>query len=640
MYTKPYLSEKVLLLLLAVIFWAGMAQAQTKPVEALKPILIVDPRTMTEDERAQVLPNLAQLLDVNDWETITVEPDDNLYLIINRKYRWYDRLYRKTAKALAELIRIVNNLPAIEKLRSGQKLRVPRLPQRPLRDGADADSTQVLEMRANLLYRTGLEELSLEKENRPTPTVNLRAAATWTIFAPAEKLGLFLGRTPKAILKTTIGRTIYIGATTETAVLNLAVAGTCSSPVLSFRESQETTSTLANLVPSPDAKYYLLDFYSGIDSRECPHGKLVLEAARLALEGYGARAFEVSLVPVEVDFYANKDAARAVMNRYVKGFTEDVRKNLEEIVKRLMGWERDRNYPLAQPLFYLQALYADLSARSDVAVVSASFWTRFDGFVWLPPDYSTDSEVVLLNAVLNEEDYLQVEDSSASRIEPIRSFWDRRKDYGVALVGAERSPGVAVGMRSRDGDGVAFLDRGYSLGPPESCLGKRGGASFATPRIGTLFLLARVFWKANGMRITATEAKVRMLLASEVVPAYIGQYASAGIPRLERVLRKDGAFAVDLSGKMHDVTIKGESFLEVTPPNGAAPDQLRFRRGSIGFSGMQVAGGQLYIFREAALKWEKATLATIHLVVVEGGMETTLDSIDQFTLKFKEVAIL
>ena len=637
---RNHIRKLTLLILGLLLLPPSHTDAQETAMQAYQQTVIIDIQSLSEKSRAAVISALAKLKPSTEWPKTTVRSDDNLYSIINDRYHFYQGVYPETTENIVAAIQIANGLADINSIRAGQQLVVPVLPQRPFGTGTEKEYAQVLNLHSNEIFLAQSKDLPLLPGVGETAQKNIRTGDVWVIQMSSEASeALFRDLRKTGVTDHTIKRNIYSGPMAQTAEFNVP------EPIASEVPAESRKSNISNLFQGLDisrtGKYYLLDFYAKRSHQDCPHGTLVLESAKTTLKNYGMGHLKDQIVPMELAFFENKDAALDQIKTYIAQQGERIKYTLQEAVKILKEMKRpgtDKGAVHVVPLLYLQALYANLILAPDTALISSSFYTYFDGYKIFPYTYSTDCTIPLLSAVL---DYPNSEIESFPAVEPLRSFWDFRKDYGVILVGAEDGSGNAIGMSSRNADGVTCLARGVVLGTTGTCVGiQRVGTSFATPVIGSQLLLARAFWKAKGMDISAKEAKVRLLLSSELVASYVGRYASGGIPRIERLLLEEGAFGVMLDGSCVNLPNAdgGNSYVKVRSHDcDGLADQLVFGRGDHRFCGIQKVGERVFIFREDAMKWDEVKIESVKFEISD---QETLDSLDKLFKRYKGVIAL
>jgi hypothetical protein len=440
----------------------------------------------------------------------------------------------------------------------------------------------------------------------------------------------------------TLGREIYVGPTVELVSVSTPVKGTCT-PTNQLEVPSRLKEELSTLKPGMVGKYYLIDYFRGPGATGCEHGEKVLEVARQTLRGYGGPALESDVIPVQANFFADKGAASKIVSAYIKTFrAEAIQKTLMSALDRLKKQSppaESGKYFLS--ILYLQAIFHDLLSRGDMALVSTSIFGQLpDGFGLLPEKfYARKSDSVMLTAA--SDDPMTIEDTY---LEPMRTFWQGRQEYGFAVVGAE-DPRGPFGMTSRYGDGVAVLAPASGWSTSGSCfhIDDDCGTSFATPFIGAQVLLARAFWKSRQFKPSARDIIRHLLLAADVAPDYVGRYASGGVPRLEKIIRLDGVYAETLDGRI-DLVQNVDCSIRVKHPATGKTQTYSLVRGAGGFSGIQFSLAashqpRTFIFRDEIMKWEEVEVVSLSFTHAVGSGVATLD-LEKFTQQFKELSLL
>jgi hypothetical protein len=633
--------------LLVVALRAPLVQAQEPAVVHVRPSVIIDIVGMDDASRAEVIRALATFAskaeNLNQWSTVTVQANENLFSIVARAYRYSDGRYRETARAIAEIVRDANGLVDISSVRVGQRLKLPPLPKRPYDFGSSPTFAQVSKLGEKSRTARVADVLATGEVTRD---VDPRLGTTYiTPQLGADEVGRLLELLPASVKDRVRSRWMYVGPLSETASLVPAGgAAACAAANLAAAHDPGGRVRLppASRPEQPALKYYILDFFNRKDASGCSHGDSVFSVAQRTLQESGVAGMSVDIQKVDLDFYnpANRDNVQQVMAGFAHSYSQDVEAQLlaqyNVLRQKVPAPEPDGS--IRVPLLYIAAIQFNLLHDPATCVISSSYYTRSDGFDWLPKDYRPDSSVVLVNAVLDSDSW--IENSTNSKIEPISSYWMLRKTLGVILVGAEESPGKPFGMFSQDGDGVSCLAPGFGWGA--ACLAK-GGTSLATPVVATQLLIAEDFWRRQQKKIDAREARLRLLLSSEINPAYAGKYASAGVPQLPRLLRTDGAFAVKKDGAIVSVEIGKGSRIEYEGLDGLlhGPFLRRTADPSDEVWGVQVVGSTIYVFRERDMKWFAVTKPVIHVTLsVAGNAPVTYDTIDAFAADFKGVVVI
>ena len=622
-------------LLLYMLLVAFPALGQT-PASHYSPTLIVNWDLLSSKERAAVMTALGNSQPYAKWQDYPVQKGDSVYSIVASRYAYSDARFQKTSNAIARLIQKANNLKDDLLILAGQRIKLPPLPARPHDTGASPDFAQYIDATHGNFAVASVNLVAEETANGKLPKTlkDMRIGSTvWLTLSglEAEKFDASL----PIDLRPTLRDKLYLGPAYEQVEVHLASHQIEDSGKLEFLPDlpPSLAAAVAALTPSDVGTYYIIDFFDGIDSQTCPHGPLVRDVAREVLSRYGASALAANIESKDADFYGNKPAAETVMREYVATtFAPGTRDALNTLIDQIMLWTRNPKQPLAQPLFYIQALYHSLAVKRSASIISSSIWINIDAYRWLPPLYRPTSTAIILGA--GSDDHIAVEDRSIALKEPFHTYYDLRKTYATMLVGAELSPGVPFGMFSTIGDGVTCIGHGFNWGPAGTCLGKLGGTSFATPQIGAELLIARAFWNRNHVDISALDAVRRLLLASDVNPAYVGQYASAGIPDLRRLLRTAQAFSVSASGDVADVVLQPGSTVTI---HGFGTIPFNCDGGACG---LQVIADEPYVFLSSDMRWKRVQIDGLNLILVDNGRTIALTSLQAFSNKYKGVVTL
>ena len=141
------------------------------------------------------------------------------------------------------------------------------------------------------------------------------------------------------------------------------------------------------------------------------------------------------------------------------------------------------------------------------------------------------------------------------------------------------------------------------------------------------------------LNIDAKEARLRLLLSSDVIPSYVGSYASAGSPVVDRLFRKSGAFAVKTDGTTESVTATANSSLSYS--DGQINPTIYFGRGgSPYFCGLQVIENRVFIFTTSDMRWKEVHPTSIHLELQTDTGVKTIQSISEFQTYWRGLSVM
>jgi len=637
--------------------------------------LIVDMRAIPENSRAKVVEALVAMHGLDNWQQVTVDSTNNKTLehIVNNQFRFYRKDFPETTDKLLELIRKRNSIREDEAITPGQTVLVPSLPKRPLETGGKSDLLQ--------LHDFSSGRTTLISGAHQAPKADSREGNGWLFEVTPEERTRFVTTLGEETAKAVLGK--YVDFTVGRQVIdviappmnvrdvrdrgspplpripvfgvigqrNPGVVGQASAAAEAIVSETAVASLttlapdgkLAQVTPLPAytwdrakaGKYYVLDYFRPRSSDYCPHGQVVLDRIRSTLERFDAGHLFDHIVPIEVDFYGDKEAAAARMRQILRERQPGpvLMANRESTIVQLL--KEIPADPTSVPGAYLETLLSWLVWNGDTVVVSSSFWTRWDGFDFFPSDYFRDSKVVLLTAVLDEPGEVE----KVTTYEPIRTYRDHRHEYGVALIGGDKNPGVLFGMHSEAGDAVHTVEDVVVQGITGACNGKEfEGTSFSTPIVGTYLFLAVRKWK-DGDRVTAKEARRRLLLSSDINHSYVKKIASAGKPNVQKLLRDSGAWAETSSGQTQRVDgAINVSYVEYEASEIAGVVERKyFSRAFGGFSGLKIVKDAVYMFSEARQVWEKIEIRGL-VFKPEGASGLTL-TLNDFIKQYREVVI-
>ena len=609
--------------------------------EPYKATLLIDINNLPSKSRAEIIRVLSSFTAADASPRYLVQPGDNLYNIIARKYRFSDGQYPQAAGALARQIVNTNKLKSRAAIKGGQVLTLPNLPARPLSKGASTDLTQELNFETStvsLRDETSTDVVPLESES----TLQLRDGATWKAQLTNSQLEELLAALPPEEKDAVLRDQVYVGPGREIGDVftleNAAAVAGGTGPELAAPPNPAPVDSLSALTSERAGVYAVLDFFHVPVG--CAHGILVLDKIRATLTQLGAAQLNANIMPIELDFFANRATALKEVQAYINSMGSTIRQALQptyDWLKTLPAPSNGSSTSAAGkpvPLIYLQAVYGNRLHDPRTAVISSSFYVNYDGYQVLPNGYQADSAIPLVSAVLDDQGS-KIEDVQI--FEPLMTFRNEGKGLGLILVGAQSAPGMFLGMSSRTGDGVTAIANGSVTGTTGACATQTAvGTSFAAPVIATDLLVAKAIWASRSEKVSAREAKLRMLVSSDIDPAYVSLFASGGVPRIDKLLLPSGCYGIRADGTMTVLAdAAGSSFVEVSTGAGL-PDHFVFRHGDAGFSGIEIVGTHVFIFREATMKWESVQVARIHF----NANGSAFDSIAAFGTQFQGALLL
>ena len=417
----------------------------------------------------------------------------------------------------------------------------------------------------------------------------------------------------------TAGRTTFRRTTPTDALRN-------------FSEKLNKVRTQAQQIQSAAVgHYYVMDFY-GKRAHGCGHGGMVMEVARQVLDLVGAPQLAQNIVPLELDFHLGGRASIAIIDDYIASQTEGLRIYPIYSKQAALADKWEPTTPRI-PGIYMQALYYKYLLRDPTTWVMSTSAFQMDNTEGVfPLEYPRDGSIPILAAVLDVNVAIE---AWPRHEQPLRYFYNNLSEYPFVLVGAESAPGIGFGMFSDSATGVTTVAPGGGWGSPGTCIQADSmGTSFATPAVGTLMFLARALQPTHGSVPRALSARLRLLEASDIAPALVGRYGSAGFPNPQKLFHADCAFAIDTEGNIIDLD-SAKGYIK-----WRGPDQDHFYNLSLvggGFAALSVVNGNAYVLRVDKLRWEKLDVLELHLSIREGGIDKQIDSLAEFSTHYQGV---
>jgi hypothetical protein len=642
------LISRLVVTVLTLFTFTHIVKAQQKPAPTLAPTLVVDLSSLSDKARAALGKAIGNIEKNNSPElgTIRVKSGDSWYGLINRHYGFYDSVWPETAKSYAAMVAEQNNVDINAPLKPGQTLALPALPTRPSTH-AKSNITQIM--------RTDRGGLSTARSERTSAILNADVLPAMNITAPnstgsksTDGRTLVVQLAPgeaKELMKMLaadgvddeIRSASYLGPRDDKTVIEFPHAITHAGALGTNFDPLLPDVSILNL--KSKKKLYIVDFMDETVSTPCAHGKKVKEVAMEVLNKSGASALTQNIVPVEVDFYRHKDAAKQILDNYISKNPKNIQPTLIGFENTILSENVNPNDPFRVPVFYLLALVDDIISQNDVGVISSSFYLRFDGIKYLPLKYTPASTTPLFNAVTDADDF--IEDDSSQNLVPIREFYDIRSEYGVVLVGAIGRSGETIGMSSRDGTGVTMVGIGDGWGDQTGCPDPADGAtSFATPYLATLSFILQAFRETKQLPSSAIDVRRRLSLAVVVAPTLVGRYLSPGSPDITRVLTVASTVVVKKDGSIVEGGLGNAANWIETDNGSAVPDRTGIGPG-LALRGFQISRDNTsFVFTNQGLGWKKVKVAGMSIWVVEGGVPTQYTDVGTFGQKYQAVLAL
>ncbi|MFX1707163.1 hypothetical protein PV783_24560 [Chitinophaga sp. CC14] len=383
---------------------------------------------------------------------------------------------------------------------------------------------------------------------------------------------------------------------------------------------------LKKLTANDFGVYYVLDFFT---EGECSHGNKVVSVIKQKFRELGIDSSFLKLKTISVDYKNDPQGAlnflRAFYSTYSSGYDQTFGLALvKELEERQLTIDSTcgKCIPSEVLLAYLSDCYFQ-----EPDVISTSFYISTQKTV--TPNFRQNG-TTFVTACLNEPnkriESLDELDADTETSQPLAALYHQPQLGGITVSSQIRAD-TFDGMYSKEGNGVSTIGQGGGWDFEKYCNKPYTGASFAVPDIGATMLIAKAFWKSNGFKPPAQEAKIRLLLSADISSSLVGKFGSGGRPNLEKLIVIGNGYFQDINNNIDSCTIKPGSKIFFN----------NFKRGTgiNDVSGLAISGGNLYYFSELKMSWCKSEFESIDVTVVRNGNEEHFTSIDALKLKYK-----
>lgn len=604
--------------------------------------LYINPDLLTETEKAIFINALSELAtDKKIFDKIKVKQLQSVYSIIKANYNFNDSENYKTASLLKNIIKDENSLDMKFSLISGDSLRIPTIPNNPIKEN-NKKLAQVFDFMERKSFVSHTNSLIDLEENIVPENTQKSNAGLWVYKLSKEDLKTILNSIPSQMQKKLYGEA-YITIAKDPTFVEINFPSSFEEENTNIY-SESITSTLNNQLAQLNSAdfgtYYILDFFDG---NNCSHGKKVLSVISERLKEYGLDSLNIRFIPIPINYFQNQDSAIDFLNKYYSSekLPELTKLEGQAAIKALRKL-KDKNIQKCEnciPELYLDACMKHYyGEKPDVISTSFFITTTRD----IMPNF-VSSTTNLVTACLNEPgrtiESLQNRESTTNgtsngAVQPLNSLFLNYATVGSIIVGCQIDKGKFYGMYSSEGSGVTTLGRG--IGWNSDCIKpSEKGASFATPDVAIKLLIAKAYWRSKDFKPLALESRTRLLLSSDIDALFVGKFGSAGQPNLSKLLILSNGYVEDNEGKIIECTISNTSFFDLD-----INLRMPFKRGLFGISGLSIVDNKVYAFFENSMSWKNIEVKNISLNITINGINETFNSIEQLKLKYKHLVTL
>ncbi|MDR3678913.1 MAG: LysM peptidoglycan-binding domain-containing protein [Flavipsychrobacter sp.] len=610
-------------------------------------------KNLTEKEKSIVLDALIKYNVRNSvTTTIQVQPNDNIYSIINKNFNFSDSKDYYSAKVISDNIKKLNNIDGGNKIYSGDILTIPQFPSKPGKLSS-VTYTQLVSNNSNHIITYKTEDVVHNNMSYNEPMEQTAAqsqASLWAIKASESQIQEIFDSIPSEILSKIYGPAIL--EFTQPHNINVKFPDTSKSiDIESFKMGEVekvVDSQISKIDPQYFGKYYVLDYFG----ESCSHGNKVYNVIQQIFKDYNIEIPKEKIVLVPINYYQNKEASLSFLKSYYSNMNDNGDSELK--LKKLDGLStvenlKRMNTPSDESAIPEKYLSARINTCYDSTpdVISASFYATVYEADVMPKYINSSTNFVV--AGLDEEGKI-IEDLSfrtpsphtkIGNIEPLYTCYTQYTILGSIIVGCLMNDSSFFGIYSKNGDRVTTLGTGIGWGNNEfNCiLSKDYGTSFATPEIAAKLFIAKAFWRSKQQTIDPKEARIRLLLASDIKPKLIGKFASGGVVNLSKLIQIKNGFTETNSGIISSSTIMPGSYIQYENSCTLLFQRLKHNDPS-SICGIYFSDNSSYCFIESSMIWEKMDILNIKIILKSGEFIDTLNSVSEIKNKYREIISL
>lgn len=576
----------------------------------------------------------------------------NLYKIIKEKYDYTDdkaHAITETIKSLIVSINRINN----DKITAGDTLKLPRLPVNTFKKNKTDSLTQFFDIYNNQAHLSSTKALANGTPSNLKPSLPFNSGALFALKLAGDDLDKFKELVTNSFFDQAYGTKIIEIDTPEFISINyLGKIESAVGPVTRNAAKKDTASIelLRGLSKTNFGTYYVLDSFDG----KCPHGNKVMDVIKSTFDQLNIDTANLNIRKVPMDFFGHEDEIIKFLKFYYAKYPpKKNRASLERIQQnRNIDFLKDvknknmKGCAYCVPEPYLEAVF-NFYFKEMPDVISTSFVALVSHDNLLPN--IVNPKTSLVTASLNDagmvEDLITEKnaDSINVRKEPLYSYCTQNENKGYIIVGDRLSQGKFDGSFSKEGSGITTLGQGTGWGDGVPCItSNEKGTSFATPEVAAKLYIAKAYWRSKQEKVDAVDAQARLLMATDIDPAFVGKFGSGGTVNLNKLLQVDRGYVEMNTGEVVPIRFgygtidyATDSTLPLKRYDGKTKAN---RTPTIG--GLYVVGNQSYGFFENERLWEMIDVRHLKLSFQIGDKFITIDSLDKFSATYKQISIL
>lgn len=582
----------------------------------------------------------------------TVQPQENISILIKRYYDVAEGENKSTFLALISVLRDINSLDEKNTLIAGQVVKMPRLP---IKQGVGHSTTftQFFDPYIKQAYILSTSDAVKENLGVAQPKVDFSKGGLYAYKLSPADLSIVKSALSSKTYKNLLGKAILTLDSIKISTVRFPERG--GGNVETTIAPMNIDTVIRNYLAGIDKKYFGTYIVFDSFNAKSKHGLKVMDVINARFASYGLDTSGLSIRRIPINYFDNLEFGRDVFSKY---FAFDAKEkdsipgiNIQYESNKLINMDPTK-YSFANcsdciPEVYLHALFG-YYFRTDPDVISSSFWADMQ-IKGVLPRLNSSSKTSLVTAGLNEDgemenklmNILADQELLVGQIQPLNDYFTSYDVSGAMIIGNRLKKGHYVGSYGNrvttTGLGVGWI--GKEITPIDT------GTSFATPDVASKIYIAKAYWRFKRVdkKITPAEARLRVLLATDIDSALVGKFDSGGGLNLLKLLQV-GNYAELTSGEIVPVT--NINFAD-SGISSSRNDAMRFGRKmkisgetKDGICGFACIDGTFFKLSEFNSKWEPVTFKDVFLSLNLPSGHVEISSKQQFGKIFKQLIIL
>ena len=382
-----------------------------------------------------------------------------------------------------------------------------------------------------------------------------------------------------------------------------------------FNEDEDLTADLSILSLSDFGEFYLFD----IVKDTCCHADKVFDVVKQTLSKYELQFALDKVTVIPVNYFSNVKVCDSLYLLKANELQKHIPNPRFPVIDSA-DFELEKGSDDLAPTEYLRLVY-QLAADREPDIISSSYIGLCDDKYFQVAFSESNIKTNYFSAADNDSGnidksvFKRRRGDEFSTIEPIATYLECIDYEPVTIVGNQTGKTTFAGWYSGTGKNVGALGKGVHWGKKgfTSCIDSLEdvGTSYATPDVATKLFIAKAYWRKKSKEtITALDARLRLLLSTDLEPFFVNKFASAGSINLNKLLQTGYGYLVKHDNEIIPIdtvwsssvsTLKDNSYNEIDITATPSSDVISFR-------GFYFKQGKAFAFKNGnSLKWEEIT---------------------------------